>query len=56
MQKGIYDRGASFIQIGLIVTTTFSFVLIPLLTDAMSDQPIPAATLISSVIFKDAFV
>lgn len=26
MQKGIYDRGASFIQIGLIVTTTFSFV------------------------------
>ena len=38
MQKGIYDRGASFIQIGLIVTTTFSFVLIPLLTDAMSDH------------------
>ncbi|TBW82890.1 polysaccharide biosynthesis C-terminal domain-containing protein, partial [Staphylococcus epidermidis] len=33
-----YDRGASFIQIGLIVTTTFSFVLIPLLTDAMSDH------------------
>ena len=30
--KGIYDRGASFIQMGLIVTTTFSFVLIPLLT------------------------
>lgn len=38
MQKGIYDRGASFIQIGLIVTTTFSFVLIPLLTDAISDH------------------
>lgn len=32
-QKGIYDRGASFIQMGLIVTTTFCFVLIPLLTD-----------------------
>ncbi|UDI79309.1 polysaccharide biosynthesis protein [Staphylococcus taiwanensis] len=35
MQKGIYDRGASFIQMGLIVTTTFSFVLIPLLTEAI---------------------
>ncbi|MGM7692110.1 polysaccharide biosynthesis protein [Staphylococcus saprophyticus] len=34
-QKGIYDRGASFIQMGLIVTTTFCFVLIPLLTDAI---------------------
>ncbi|UXR71807.1 MULTISPECIES: oligosaccharide flippase family protein [unclassified Staphylococcus] len=33
MQKGIYDRGASFIQMGLIVTTTFCFVLVPLLTD-----------------------
>ncbi|QLK85301.1 polysaccharide biosynthesis protein [Staphylococcus sp. 17KM0847] len=33
VQKGIYDRGASFIQMGLIVTTTFCFVLIPLLTD-----------------------
>lgn len=32
-QKGIFDRGASFIQMGLIVTTTFCFVLIPLLTD-----------------------
>ncbi|MBI5975551.1 polysaccharide biosynthesis protein [Staphylococcus canis] len=32
-QKGIYDRGASFIQMGLIVTTTFCFVLIPLLAD-----------------------
>lgn len=35
MQKGIYDRGTSFIQMGLIVTTTFSFVLIPLLTQAI---------------------
>lgn len=34
-QKGVYDRGASFIQMGLIVTTTFCFVLIPLLTDAI---------------------
>ena len=25
IQKGIYDRGASFIQMGLIVTTTFKF-------------------------------
>ncbi|ARJ51047.1 polysaccharide biosynthesis protein [Staphylococcus lutrae] len=33
MQKGIFDRGASLIQMGLIVTTTFCFVLIPLLTD-----------------------
>ncbi|UXR82681.1 polysaccharide biosynthesis protein [Staphylococcus sp. IVB6214] len=33
VQKGIYDRGASFIQMGLIVTTTFCFVLVPLLTD-----------------------
>lgn len=32
-QKGIFDRGASFIQMGLIVTTTFCFVLIPLLTE-----------------------
>ncbi|MGX0563821.1 polysaccharide transporter, PST family [Staphylococcus schleiferi] len=32
-EKGIYDRGASFIQMGLIVTTTFCFVLIPLLTE-----------------------
>lgn len=38
MQKGIYDRGASFIQMGLIVTTTFSFVLIPLLTEAIEQQ------------------
>ncbi|PTK95162.1 polysaccharide biosynthesis protein [Staphylococcus gallinarum] len=37
-QKGIYDRGASFIQMGLIVTTTFSFVLIPLLTEAIKEQ------------------
>lgn len=37
-QKGIYDRGASFIQMGLIVTTTFSFVLIPLLTCALQEQ------------------
>lgn len=38
VQKGIYDRGASFIQIGLIVTTTFCFVLIPLLTNAFAEQ------------------
>ncbi|GEP80485.1 polysaccharide biosynthesis protein [Staphylococcus carnosus] len=37
VQKGIYDRGASFIQIGLIVTTTFCFVLIPLLTNAFRE-------------------
>ncbi|HCG75041.1 MULTISPECIES: polysaccharide biosynthesis protein [Staphylococcus] len=36
--KGIYDRGASFIQMGLIVTTTFSFVLIPLLTEAIQHR------------------
>ena len=36
--KGIYDRGASFIQMGLIVTTTFSFVLIPLLTQAIREH------------------
>lgn len=36
--KGIYDRGASFIQMGLIVTTTFSFVLIPLLTEAIHQR------------------
>lgn len=29
--KGIYDRGASLIQMGLIVTTSFALVLIPLL-------------------------
>jgi len=38
IQKGIYDRGASFIQMGLIVTTTFSFVLIPLLTQAIREH------------------
>lgn len=37
VEKGIYDRGASFIQIGLIVTTTFCFVLIPLLADAFKE-------------------
>ncbi|MEB7383174.1 polysaccharide biosynthesis protein [Staphylococcus warneri] len=37
-QKGVYDRGASFIQMGLIVTTTFSFVLIPLLTEAIQNK------------------
>ena len=37
MQK-IYDRGASFIQMGLIITTTFSFVLIPLLTEAIEQR------------------
>lgn len=31
--KGIYDRGASLIQMGLIVTTSFSLVLIPLLSE-----------------------
>lgn len=38
--KGVYDRGASFIQMGLIVTTTFCFVLIPLLTDAKNNKQI----------------
>src|SRR5699024_3687582 len=38
VQKGIFDRGASFIQMGLIVTTTFCFVLIPLLTDAIKTK------------------
>lgn len=37
-QKGIFDRGASFIQMGLIVTTTFCFVLIPMLTDALKSH------------------
>ncbi|WP_251521028.1 polysaccharide biosynthesis protein [Staphylococcus sp. Marseille-Q6910] len=37
-QKGVYDRGASFIQMGLIVTTTFCFVLIPLLTEAIKSS------------------
>ncbi|GGB12897.1 stage V sporulation protein B [Macrococcus hajekii] len=32
--KGIYDRGASFIQMGLIVTTSFALVLIPLLAES----------------------
>ena len=32
--KGIYDRGASLIQMGLIVTTSFALVLIPLLAQA----------------------
>lgn len=31
--KGIYDRGGSLIQMGLIVTTSFSLVLIPLLSE-----------------------
>ncbi len=35
-EKGVYDRGdAFFLQMGLIVTTTFSFALIPLLSDAI---------------------
>lgn len=33
-EKGIYDRGASLIQMGLILTTSFSLVLIPLLADS----------------------
>ncbi|WP_436862916.1 polysaccharide biosynthesis protein [Staphylococcus caeli] len=37
-QKGVYDRGASFIQMGLIITTTFCFVLIPLLTEALRNR------------------
>ncbi|EKU46160.1 polysaccharide biosynthesis protein [Staphylococcus massiliensis] len=37
-QKGIFDRGASLIQMGLIVTTTFCFVLIPLLTKAIAER------------------
>lgn len=32
--KGIYDRGASLIQMGLILTTSFSLVLIPLLAES----------------------
>ena len=31
--KGIYDRGGSLIQMGLIVTTSFSLVLVPLLAE-----------------------
>ncbi|MCU5747031.1 polysaccharide biosynthesis protein [Staphylococcus sp. SQ8-PEA] len=37
-QKGTYDRGASFIQVGLIITTSFSFVLIPLLAKAVRNK------------------
>ncbi|MCE4957949.1 polysaccharide biosynthesis protein [Macrococcoides caseolyticum] len=33
--KGIYDRGGSLIQMGLIVTTSFSLVLIPLLSECI---------------------
>lgn len=36
--KGVFDRGASLIQMGLIVTTTFSFVLIPLLTEQLQKK------------------
>lgn len=36
--KGIFDRGASLIQMGLIITTTFSFVLIPLLTEELQKK------------------
>ncbi len=36
--KGVYDRGASLIQMGLIITTTFSFVLIPLLTEQLQKK------------------
>lgn len=39
-QKGIYDRGASLIQMGLIVTTSFSLVLIPLLSECMHKKEI----------------
>ncbi|HCD19855.1 polysaccharide biosynthesis protein [Macrococcoides caseolyticum subsp. caseolyticum] len=31
--KGVYDRGSSLIQVGLIVTTSFSLVLIPVLAE-----------------------
>ena len=37
-QKGIFDRGPSFIQMGLIITTTFSFVLLPLLSKAVREE------------------
>ena len=36
--KGVFDRGASLIQMGLIITTTFSFVLIPLLTEQLQKK------------------
>lgn len=36
--KGIYDRGASLIQMGLIVTTSFSLVLVPLLAKARAES------------------
>ncbi|GGI43298.1 stage V sporulation protein B [Mammaliicoccus stepanovicii] len=41
--KGIFDRGASLIQMGLIVTTTFSFVLIPLLTEQLQKKNLKLA-------------
>lgn len=36
--KGIYDRGSSLIQMGLIVTTSFSLVLIPLLAASRTSK------------------
>ncbi|TDM07228.1 polysaccharide biosynthesis protein [Macrococcus lamae] len=36
--KGIYDRGSSLIQMGLIVTTSFSLVLIPLLAVSRNNK------------------
>ncbi|KAA1036173.1 polysaccharide biosynthesis protein [Macrococcus equipercicus] len=58
--KGIYDRGASLIQLGLIVTTSFSLVLIPLLAasrnnkayDAMNDYARSALKI--TIIFSSA--
>ncbi|UBH13067.1 polysaccharide biosynthesis protein [Macrococcus armenti] len=38
--KGIYDRGSSLIQVGLIVTTSFSLVLIPVLAKCKHDDDI----------------
>lgn len=51
-EKGVYDRGASFIQMGLIVTTTFCFVLIPLLTDAFRQGAIMKAHRYANVSLK----
>lgn len=40
--KGVYDRGSSLIQVGLIVTTSFSLVLIPVLAECRAKNALTA--------------
>ncbi|WP_088105930.1 putative polysaccharide biosynthesis protein [Halalkalibacter urbisdiaboli] len=41
--KGVYDRGQPLLQLGMVVTTTFSLTLVPLLAKAVTEKRLQVA-------------